>query len=330
MTTGIRPTRRVFTAGLSALGLQAISSTRSLAQETWSPRGVVKFVVPFPAGGNADAIARLFADRMAEGLKQAIIIENRAGAAGAIGAQLVAQAPADGGTWLFTPSSVLVLGPHIRKTTYDPMADFEPVAIASRSYGIAAFRKDLPAATLKEFIALAKAQPDKLTFGSAGFASSTHIAGEIFHAAAGIKLTHVPYKGSADALVDLLAGRIDALYDPVALPKVQAGNLKALAIMGDMRHPLLPDVPTTKEQGYPELSNVWFGLVAPKGTPKAAVERMAAEAARVAALPETKDMAIRFSQYIDFAGPQATQAALKADSASYAAIVKKLDLAEKS
>ena len=216
-----------------------------LAQESWPKARPIKFVVPFLAGGNADAIARLFADRMSTGLGQTIVIENRGGAAGAIGGQAVARAEPDGYTWLFSPSSVLVIGPHIRKAGYDPIADFIPVAIASRSYGIAAVRKDLPANTLKEFVALAKAQPDKFNFGSAGFASSTHIAGEIFHAAAGIKITHVAYKGSADALTDLMGGRIDVLYDPVAFPQVESGNVKALAIMGDVRHPLLPNVPTS-------------------------------------------------------------------------------------
>lgn len=323
MTT--RLSRRTFAASLALAALPA----PLLAQDAWPKARPIKFVVPFPAGGNADAIARLFADRMSAGLGQSIVIENRGGAAGAIGAQAVARADADGYTWLFSPSSTIVIGPHIRKAGYDPIADFIPVAIASRSYGIAAVRKDLPANTLKEFVELAKKNPDKFNFGSAGFASSTHIAGEIFHSAAGIKVTHVAYKGSADALTDLMGGRIDVLYDPVAFPQVDAGNVKALAIMGDVRHPLLPDVPTSKEEGYPILSNVWFGLFAPKGTPHDMVERVAAEAGKAAALPDVQTATIKFSQYVDFGGPKDAKEAVATDSAFYKDLVQRLNIAEK-
>lgn len=314
---------------LSTAAILSINPTTSIAQDAWPKARPIKFVVPFPAGGNADAIARLFADKMSAGLGQSIVIENRGGAAGAIGGQAVARAEPDGYTWLFSPSSVLVIGPHIRKAGYDPIADFIPVAIASRSYGIAAVRKDLPANTLKEFVALAKKDPDKYNFGSAGFASSTHIAGEIFHSQAGIKVTHVAYKGSADALTDLMGGRIDVLYDPVAFPQVESGNVKALAIMGDVRHPLLPNVPTSKEEGFPILSNVWFGLFAPKGTPKEMVDRVAAEAQKVAAQNDVKTATIKFSQYVDFGGPKEADAAVKADSAFYKDLVQRLNLAEK-
>lgn len=321
-------TRRSVVASLALAGLAGTAAT-AIADEPWPKARTIKFIVPFPAGGNADAIARLFADKMSAGLGQSIIIENRAGAAGAIGAQAVARAEPDGYTWLFSPSSTLVIGPHIRKAGYDPIADFIPVAIASRSYGIAAVRKDLPANTLKEFVELAKKNPDKFNFGSAGFASSTHIAGEIFHNQAGIKVTHVAYKGSADALTDLVGGRIDVLYDPVAFPQVESGAVKALAIMGDVRHPLLPNVPTSKEEGFPILSNVWFGLFAPKNTAKDMVERMAAEAKKVAEMDAVKTMTVKFSQYVEYGGTKEAEAAVKADSAFYKDLVQRLSLAEK-
>lgn len=328
MTMRMTLTRRGVLAALAVAALAAPVDIVT-AQEAWPKARPIKFVVPFPAGGNADAIARLFADRMSAGLGQSIVIENRGGAAGAIGGQAVARAEPDGYTWLFSPSSVLVIGPHIRKAGYDPIADFIPVAVASRSYGIAAVRKDLPANTLKEFVELAKKNPDKFNFGSAGFASSTHIAGEIFHSQAGIKVAHVAYKGSADALTDLMGGRIDVLYDPVAFPQVESGNVKALAIMGDVRHPLLPNVPTAKEEGFTILSNVWFGLFAPKGTPQAMVDRIAAEAGKIAVQDDVKKAAVKFSQYIDFGGPKEAQQAVRTDSAFYRDLVQRLNIAEK-
>lgn len=316
-------------AALGAFVALACVAGGARAQEAWPKARAIKFVVPFPAGGNADAIARLFADKMSAGLGQSIVIENRGGAAGAIGGQAVARAEPDGYTWLFSPSSVLVIGPHIRPAGFDPHADFVPVAVASRSYGIAAVRKDLPANTLKEFVELAKKNPDKFNFGSAGFASSTHIAGEIFHSQAGIKVAHVAYKGSADALTDLMGGRIDILYDPVAFPQVESGNVKALAIMGDVRHPLLPNVPTAKEEGFPILSNVWFGLFAPKGTPKDLIDRVAAEAGKVAAQTDVKTATVKFSQYVDFGGPKEAADAVRTDSAFYKDLVQRLNLAAK-
>lgn len=314
-------------AGLCIVVATLSASPAAVAQTSWPPP-TIKFVVPFPAGGNADAIARLVADRLAQALRTTIVIENRGGAAGAIGTQAVARAEADGATFLFAPSSVLVIGPHIRKAGYDAMTDFVPVAVASGSYGIVAVRSDLPVTTLKEFVELAAREPGKLNFGSAGYASSTHLAGEIFHAAAGIKLVHVAYKGSADALTDLLGGRLDVIYDPVAFPQVQAGKVKALAIMGETPHPELPGVKTATEQGYPVISNVFFGLFAPKGTPPAIVDALADATGKVLAAPDMPAAVLKFSQYVNFKGPRAAAEQVAADDRFFKELIERLNIKE--
>ncbi len=204
------------------------------AQPVW-PSQPLKLVVPYPAGGNADAIGRLVATRLATALNQSMVVENRAGVGGTIGAEAVARAAGDGGTFLLAPVAILAITPHLRRVPYDPEADLLPVAMLSSSYGLVAARKDLPAGSMQEFIALAKREPGKFSFGSADTATATHITGEIVHLKAGIKLLHVPYKGSGDALTDLLGGRIDLMYDPVALAQARSGNVKLLAVTSAVR-----------------------------------------------------------------------------------------------
>lgn len=284
--------------------------------QTW-PSQPVKLVVPYPAGGNADAIGRLVANKVGAAVGPGMVVENRAGAGGTIGAQAVARAPGDGYTFLLAPVAILAITPHLRRVPYDPEADLVPVAMLSSSYGLMAARKDFPAANLQEFIALAKQQPGKFTFGSAGAATATHITGEIVHLKAGVKLLHVPYKGSADALTDLLGGRIDLMYDPVALAQARAGNLKVLAVTSNVRHPELPSVATLKESGLDMPGGSWFGLFAAKGTPATVVARMAAEVEKVVTGAEAREAMLKFSQYPDFKGPQAFAKQVQDDRAFF-------------
>lgn len=304
-------------AGLLAATLvPGLSSNPARAQAAW-PNRPIKLIVPYPAGGNADTIGRLIADRLSGSLGQQVVVENRAGAGATIGAQAAARSAADGYTLLLAPTAVVAITHHLRKVPYDPENDFAPIACLSGSYGIVAARKDLPANTLPEFIALARKDPGKYTFGSAGTATATHLSGEIVHFKAGIKLLHVPYKGSAESLADLLGGRIDLIYDPVALPQVRAGALKALAVTSDTRHPELPGVLTLREQGLDVPGGSWFGLFAPRGTPPEIIERLAAESGRALSSPGTRETLLKFSQYPDFKGPSAFARQIALDSATY-------------
>lgn len=303
------------TATAAASGLAALAGPAH-AQARW-PERPLKLIVPYPPGGNADAIGRWAAERLSAGLGQQVVVENRAGAGASIGAQAAARSPADGHTLLLAPTAVMSITQHLRKIPYDPEADFSPICCISNSYGLVAARKDLPAATFTEFVPLARAAPGKFTFGSVGPGTATHLSGEIAALRAGIKLLHVPYKGSAESLTDLVAGRIDLIFDPVALQQVKAGNVKALATTSPVRHPELPDVPTLKEQGIEMPDSGWFGLFAPKGTPADAIARMAAEIERALAAPGTRETLVKFGQFPQYIGPDAFAARVKADTAMF-------------
>jgi len=307
---------RSLNLGAWLVGVAAVLAVPLADAQTW-PSQPIKLVVPYPAGGNADAIGRLVASKAGAALGPGMVVENRAGAGGTIGAQAVARAPGDGYNFLLAPVAILAITPHLRRVPYDPETDLVPVAMLSSSYGLMAARKDFPAANLQEFIALAKQQPGKFTFGSAGAATATHITGEIVHLKAGVKLLHVPYKGSADALTDLLGGRIDLMYDPVALSQAKAGNLKVLAVTSNVRHPELPNVATLKESGLEVPGGSWFGVFAPKGTSAAIVSRMAAEVEKVVTGAEAREAMLKFSQYPDFAGPQAFARQVQDDRAFF-------------
>ena len=297
----------------------------SHAQPAW-PSQPLKLVVPYPAGGNADAIGRLVATRLASAFNQSIVVENRAGAGGTIGAEAVARAAGDASTFLLAPVAILAITPHLRRVPYDPETDLLPVAMLSSSYGLVAARKDLPAATMQEFIALAKKEPGKFSFGSAGAATATHITGEIVHLRAGIKLLHVPYKGSGDALTDLLGGRIDLMYDPVALAQARSGNVKVLAVTSAVRHPLLPAEPTLREIGLDIAGGSWFGVFAAKGTQPQVITRMAGEIEKIVTAADAREQMLKFSQYPDFRGPQAFACQVQDDRAFFKDLIDKTGL----
>jgi len=311
-------------AALVVLAVACAGPGAALAQ-TW-PTKPIKLIVPYPPGGNSDLIGRMIADKISGPLGQQVVVENRAGAGATIGAQAAARSPADGYTLLLAPTAVMAITHHLRKVPYDPELDFAPIASVSSSYGIVAARKDLPASNMADLIALARKEPGKLTFGSAGTATATHLSGEIVHNKAGIRVLHVPYKGSAESLNDLVGGRIDLIYDPVALVQIKAGNLKALGVTSTVRHPELPGVPTLKEQGLEVPGGSWFGLFAPRGTPPEIVNRIAAEVDRAMAAPGVREQLVKFSQFPEFRGPAAFAAEIRADSAFYKDLIQRLGI----
>jgi tripartite-type tricarboxylate transporter receptor subunit TctC len=231
----------------------------------------IKLVVPYAAGGPTDVLGRLVADFLGRDLKQAMIVENKAGAQGAIGAEAVARSEPDGYTLFVSAASIIVLNPMLyKKLPYDPVKDFRMLALVTDLPVVMEIHPSVPAKTVAEFVAYAKQNPGKLNFGSAGTGGTIHLAGEMFKQMAGVEMTHVPYKGAGPALTDLLSGNIQVMFDSLstALPPVKSGLLRPLGVSSAQRSPDLPDVPTIAESGYPDyVVSVWYGIAAPAKLP---------------------------------------------------------------
>jgi tripartite-type tricarboxylate transporter receptor subunit TctC len=240
----------------------------------------IKLVVPYAAGGPTDVLGRLVADYLGRDLKQAVIVENKPGAQGAIGAEAVARAEPDGYTLFVAAGSIIVLNPMLyKKLSYDPVKDFRMLALVTDLPVVMEVHPSVPAKTVAEFVAYAKQNPGKLNFGSAGTGGTIHLAGEMFKQMAGIEMTHVPYKGAGPALTDLLSGNIQVMFDSMgtALPPVKAGLLRPLGVSSTQRSPDLPDVPTIAESGYPDYAvSVWYGIVAPSKLPDEIAQKIIA------------------------------------------------------
>ena len=235
------------------------------------PDKSIRLIAPSSAGGPVDVIARIVAQGWAEVLGQQIVIDNRAGAAGLIGAEMVAKAAPDGYTLLLGFSGPLVIVPQINVSTpYDTLKDFAPISLAASAPYVLLVHPGVAAKTVKELVALAKAQPGKLNFASGGTGVGIHMAGELFNLAAGVKITHVPYKGAGPGMTALLGGEVDMMFNGLssALPHIKSGKLRALAVGGDKRSPLMPDLPTIAESGYQFNTSGWYGPLAPKDTPR--------------------------------------------------------------
>ncbi|NOG70412.1 tripartite tricarboxylate transporter substrate binding protein [Roseicella sp. DB1501] len=277
--------RRLLPALLAAPGLLP---RRAGAQgaEAWPDRPIT-LIVPYPPGGSTDNVARPIQQPLSAALGQSIVIENRGGAGGSIGAALVAQAKPDGYTLLVWPTAVLTISPHMLTLPYDAARDFTPIAMLAFSDGVVAMHPSVPVRSIQDLVAYAKAHPGKLRFSSAGNGTITQMTGEIFAHAAGIKLEHIPYRGSAPALTAVLAGDVELQFDPVAIPAVKDGRLIGLATTGETRSPQLPDLPTLRELGlYGEGGLSFFALAGPAGLPPVIVARLVAALGPVLALPE--------------------------------------------
>jgi len=241
------------------------------------PSRLVRIVVAFPPGGPTDLVARLLADKLKTSLGQNVIIENKAGANGAIGADYVAKGEADGHLLFLTTAGAVTITPHIAKPPYDSLRDFAPISLVVRPTTILVVKPDTPVNSAKELADLAKNKPGEIAFASTGNGSMPHLALELFQAAAGVKFLHVPYRGAAPAVTDLLGGVVQALFadSPVLLPHIQGGKLKAIGAASAERNPLLPDVQTLAEQGFPDtVADNWYGLLAPGKTPPAVVAKL--------------------------------------------------------
>jgi tripartite-type tricarboxylate transporter receptor subunit TctC len=303
-----------------------LAGAAGLAHAQAFPSRPVTIVIPFPPGGISDNSTRVIAQKAAAGLGQPIVIENRPGAGGQIGADVVKNAKPDGHTlYLANIGSHGINQSLYSRLSYDPMKDFEPITILFSSPNLVVVPASSPVKSMAELIAYAKTKPGKASYGSQSIGSGGHLSGEIVKAKNGLDLVHVPYKGSAPVLTDLVAGRIDFLFDPIttALPFVKDGKLRALAITADKRSPLVPDVPTLAELGYAGYDvNPWFGLAAPAGTPRPIIDRLNAEFAKAAKDPEVVkrlgDQGIEAASMT----PEQFAAFIKSETARWTEVVK--------
>ncbi len=265
--------RRALTGKLLLIGLcgvlgPALAPSRGLAQDF--PNRPIRLIVPFPPGGPNDIIARLVGKRMSEILKQPIVIENRGGQGGVVGTDVVAKAAPDGYTIAISSAGALAISPSMEKVVYDTLKDLQPITLVATVPEMLVVATSVPANNMKELVALAKSQPNKLNFASSGSGSLPHLAGELFKLQAKIDIVHVPYRGAAPAVNDLLGQQVQMVFLdlPVLLAQVKAGKLRAIAIGATHRAPSAPDVPTTAEAGFPNLQTEnWYGMVAPAKTP---------------------------------------------------------------
>lgn len=284
--------KRILTA--TALAAATLLAAPTALAQAW-PDKPVKVVVGFAPGGAADQIARLIATPLGEALGQSVVVENRPGANGNVAGDAVAKSPADGYTLLLSSGGMVSVNPHLYpRMPFDPTKDLTPVASAARIAVYLMARNNLEASNVKDFIALVKANPGRLSYGSPGNGSSPHLAGEMFKSQAGLFAVHVPYRGAAPALNDLLGNQIDFTFDPgIGLPHARSGRLKLLAVGSSKRSPLFPDVPTLAESGLPGFdADTVFGFYAPAATPPAVITRLNTEINKILATPAVRDRMI--------------------------------------
>ena len=279
---------RIVLLSLTWLGCAAAAT---VAAQTY-PAKPLRVVVPYAPGGATDLTARLVGQKMQEAMKQNVIVDNRPGAGGVIGADIVAKSPPDGYTLvLSTPAEIAIL-PHLKKIPYHAERDLAPVSLAALTPLVLIVHPSLPARNVREFVAIAKARPGRLTYASAGSGGVQHLAGELLKITMKIDLVHVPYKGAGPVMSDLIGGHVASFFSgmPPAMPQIKSGRLRALAVSTAKRSPAAPDVPTMAESGVPsfDISN-WFAYFVPAGTPPAVIERLASEINRSLKLPEVRD-----------------------------------------
>jgi tripartite-type tricarboxylate transporter receptor subunit TctC len=276
---------------LSVLAAALCAPLAASAQAQWTPDRQVRIVVPFAAGAAADNGMRAISDRLAAALGQAVVIDNRPGAGGVLGAQVGASSPADGYTLIGGSDPPFTISPHLQKLPYDPLKDFQPVSLMADLPLVLVVRSDLNIHSVRDLIQAAKAAPGKLTAGSSGNGSSGHLAVEMLKSGAGVNLLHVPYKGMPQAVTDMLGGRVDVTFSSLGpvMPHVKAGKLRVIGISTTKRFSGLPDIPTLAESGVPGFDlSVWVGLHYPAGVPQAAVRRVNAEVDKILQTPEVQ------------------------------------------
>ncbi|HEY0223769.1 MAG TPA: tripartite tricarboxylate transporter substrate binding protein [Pseudolabrys sp.] len=311
---------RLILALLIGLALPAVG----IAQDY--PNRPIHLIIPFPPGGVADVIARPIAEKLTKSLGQPVVVESRAGATGTLGASFVAHADPDGYTLLLGTTNEIAMSPTLFKSMpYDPNTAFAPITPVAVFPNVLVVGKDVPASTLADLIALARAKPDTLTFGSSGIGSTNHLTAEIFQREANVKIQHVPYRGGGPALIDVSGGHVTAMFAtlPSAVSLIQGGTLRALAVTGSHRSAILPDVPTAKEAGLPGLVvTTWNGVLAPAGTPPQVVERLHKALAAAVADPSLKEIFASVGADTELISPLEFSARIRTDFDRWSAVIK--------
>lgn len=314
---------------LAVIGALACTvSAPVLAADAW-PNAPIRIIVNNPPGGAVDVVTRLVATPLSKALGQPVVVENRGGANGNIGAEAVARAAPDGYTLLTSAGGVFAVNATLYPDmTFNAAKDLQPVAGIMRVSVFLTTNANVPANNVKEFIDYAKANPGKLSYGSAGTGSLPHLAGEMFNEAAGLNTLHVPYRGAAPALADLLGGQVQYMFDPgIGLPHVQAGKLKRLAIADLERSPLFPDLPTLAESGLDGFeANSWYGMYAPAGVPADIVARLNQEVNKILEMPDVKKGLEMLGGQPMVVKPEAMREKAEADSARFAEVIKKRNI----
>jgi len=305
-------------------GLSLLLPTTTAGAEDF-PSHTIRLIVPFPPGGPNDIIARVVGQRMSEIAKQPIIIDNRGGQSGVLGTEVLTKAKPDGYTIVITSASSLAISPTMEKIAYDPLKDLQPITLVATVPEMLVVATNVPAKNMAELIALAKAQPGKLNFASSGPGSLPHLAGELLKLSAKIDIVHVPYRGAAPALNDMLGQQVQMVFLdlPVLLPQIRAGGLRAIALGAPQRAPTAIDVPTTAEVGVPDvLAENWYGMLAPAGTPPAIIARLneiATEAMRDPAVKEK--LAVQGAELVGDS-PEHFRAFIESETAKWAKVIK--------
>ena len=301
-----------------------IFSLQSAAQN-W-PTRTVRFIAPFPPGGGTDLNARMIAPRLGAALGQQVIVENRPGAGGMLGTDIVAKSPPDGYNMVIATIGPIAINPSLyAKMPYDPAKDLAPVTLTGEVPNGLVVHPTLPAKSIKELIALAKKRPGELNYGSSGNGAGDHLAGEMLNVMAGIKMTHVPYKGGAPAMVDLLAGNIQLIFATLAtgMPYIKSGKVRALAMAGPQRFALLPDVPTVAEAGVPGFAVTnWAGIFVAAGTPRVIVDRLNNEIVKALGAPDVKQKLLEMGLVAGTNTPEQFASFIQSETVKWAKVVK--------
>jgi tripartite-type tricarboxylate transporter receptor subunit TctC len=305
--------------------LAGISAAAPLAADEY-PARPVRIVVPFAAGATNDIVARLFAQKLSDQTRRPFTVENKPGGSGIHGAESVAKAAPDGYTLLLGNTSLLAIQVSLyAKLPYDPVQDFAPVSVLAISPSVLIVHPSVPAATVAELVAYAKAHPGKLNYASPGSGTPFHLSAELFQAQTGTRFVHVPYKGAAPAIADLISGHVQLMFDniPSALPQIRSGKVRAIVITGAARLPLLPEVPTLAEAGLPNAESVsWFAIVTPRGTPTAIIERLHAQIVQAERDPEVRQRLLDLGAEPVGNSPAEAAAHIRAEIAKWAKVVK--------
>jgi tripartite-type tricarboxylate transporter receptor subunit TctC len=309
---------------LCLMGVFPLSVDNAIGQAY--PTKTVRMIVPFPAGGATDIVGRLVAQKLSESWAQQVIVDNRGGAGGTIGSELAAKSPPDGYTILVGTSSTHAIAPSLySRLGYDPVRDFAPVTLIANATVLLAVHPSVPARNVRELIALAKRQPNALSFASSGNGGISHLIGEHFKSLASIQMLHVPYKGDTPALVDLASGQVHLMFGTAVsfLPYVQSRRLNALAVTNPKRSPIVPDIPTVAESGLPGFEALqWFGVLARAGTPRELVSRLNGDIVKTLRLPDVGERMAALGAEVVGSSPEQFASFQKADAAKWAKVVK--------